>query len=157
MVWCGVVWYGVAWCSVVWYGVAWCSVVWYGVAWCSVVWYGVAWCSVVWYDVAWCSVVWYDVALQIIATVSISSNLHHLSTSFPPAPPKLDNDFRDQFVDKGDTLRLRIPFKGTGPFSFKLRRDNKEIPEGHPRIKVIEHDGYVVLQIKGEFFFSFFY
>ncbi|ESO03551.1 hypothetical protein HELRODRAFT_191869 [Helobdella robusta] len=63
-------------------------------------------------------------------------------------PPKIDGDIREQSVDKGDTFKLKIPFHGTGPFSYKLRRDNKEIPDGHDRVKIIPYDGYVVLQIR---------
>ena len=54
VVWCGLVWTGVAWCGFVWSGVGWCGLVWFGVDWCGLVWVGLAWCGLVWPSVDWC-------------------------------------------------------------------------------------------------------
>ena len=51
-------------------------------------------------------------------------------------------------MDKGETLKVKIPFSGTGPFSFKLKKGNREIPDSD-RVKLIPFEDYVVLQIKG--------
>jgi len=56
---------------------------------------------------------------------------------------------KEQAVEKGDTLKVKIPFTGTGPFSFKLKKDNRDVPDGNDRVKLIPYDGYVILQIKG--------
>jgi hypothetical protein len=52
-------------------------------------------------------------------------------------------------VDKGDTLKLKIPFSGDGPFDFELKKDNRHIPIDGDRVKLIPFDDYVILQIKG--------
>ena len=63
------------------------------------------------------------------------------------APPVFGRDLRDQQVDKGDMLKIKIPFSGTGPFDFKLRKGGKEIPCESGRVKLIPFDDYVILQI----------
>ncbi len=82
---------------------------------------------------------------------SIPCNQLMKLTSLLAEKPEFDRDIRDQKVDKGDTLKLKIPFTGTGPFDFKLRKNNREIPANHPRIKLIPFDDYVIVQIKGIF------
>jgi len=52
-------------------------------------------------------------------------------------------------VEAGETLKLKIPFSGSGPFNFKLRRDGREVPD-NDRVKIIPYDGYVILYIKGK-------
>lgn len=68
--------------------------------------------------------------------------------SFFTAPPHLDPNLREQSVEKGETLKLKIPYSGTGPFTFKLKKDNREVPD-NDRVRIIPFDGYVILQIKG--------
>ena len=68
---------------------------------------------------------------------------------FLAVPPQVDKDIRPQSVDKGDTMKLKIPFSGTGPFDFKLRKDGKEVPLSD-RVKLIPMDDYVIVQIKGK-------
>ncbi len=65
------------------------------------------------------------------------------------APPTFDRDIKDQSVDKGDSLKLKIPFTGKGPFNFKLKKNNREVPDNN-RIKFTPYDDYIILQIKGE-------
>jgi len=67
---------------------------------------------------------------------------------FFAAAPQLEPEQREHSVDKGETLKVKIPFSGTGPFSFKLKKGNREIPESD-RVKLIPFEDYVVLQIKG--------
>jgi len=64
-------------------------------------------------------------------------------------PPHFEKEFREQQVDKGETLKLKIPFSGTGPFSFKLKKDNRDVSDSNDRVKIIPYDGYVILQIRG--------
>ena len=66
------------------------------------------------------------------------------------APPVIDRDIRDQTVNKGEMLKLKIPFSGTGPFDFTLKKGNRRVPESD-RVKVIPYDDYVIVQIKGRF------
>ena len=74
------------------------------------------------------------------------------------APPHMESDLREQNVEKGETLKVKIPFSGTGPFSFKLMKGNREIPDSD-RVKLIPFEGYVILQIKGQhrFLLIFYY
>ena len=68
---------------------------------------------------------------------------------FFSAPPHLDPNLREQSVEMGETLKLKIPYSGTGPFTFKLKKDNREVPDSNDRVRIIPFDGYVILQIKG--------
>jgi len=63
-------------------------------------------------------------------------------------PPQMEKELREQQVNKGETLKLKIPFSGTGPFSFKLKKDNREVSDSNDRVKLIPFDDYVILQIK---------
>ena len=58
-------------------------------------------------------------------------------------------DISDQSVEKGEMLKVKIPFSGTGPFDFKLMKGKREIPSNN-RIKFTPFDDYVILQIRGE-------
>ena len=62
------------------------------------------------------------------------------------APPTFDRDLRDQEVDKGEMLKLKIPFTGSGPISAKLRKSGLDVPD-NSRIKVTAFDDYVIVQI----------
>jgi len=68
--------------------------------------------------------------------------------AFVTAAPQLESEQREHSVEKGETLKVKIPFSGTGPFSFKLKKGNREIPDSD-RVKLIPFEDYVVLQIKG--------
>lgn len=43
---------------------------------------------------------------------------------------------------------MKIPFSGTGPFDFTLKKGNRKVPESD-RVKIIPYDDYVIVQIKG--------
>lgn len=68
---------------------------------------------------------------------------------FVAAAPQMESEQREHAVDKGETLKVKIPFSGTGPFSFKLKKGSREIPDSD-RVKLIPFEDYVVLQIKGK-------
>jgi len=70
----------------------------------------------------------------------------HLHTT---GAPQVEPELREQSVDKGETLKLKIPFYGIGPFEFKLRKNNRQVPENDDRVKIIQMEDYVILQIKG--------
>ncbi|XP_064634017.1 twitchin-like isoform X9 [Lineus longissimus] len=63
------------------------------------------------------------------------------------SPPKLGKPIKDQKVDEGDSLKVKVPFEGTGPFKFKLRKNGKEIPETD-HVKFQSFDDYVVFHLK---------
>ncbi len=50
----------------------------------------------------------------------------------------------DQEVAQGETLKLKVPISGKGPFEFKLKKDGVTLPEG-AKFKVNENDGTVSL------------
>ena len=64
-------------------------------------------------------------------------------------PPEILSNIKPQSVDKGDTLKVKVPFSGTGPFDFKLKKNGREVPDSG-RVKITPFDDYVVMQIKGE-------
>lgn len=67
------------------------------------------------------------------------------------APPRLEKELKDQKVSAGDQLKIKLPFSGTGPFEFKVKKDGKELPEGG-RVKISPFDDYVTFVIKGNHF-----
>ncbi|KAK2158172.1 hypothetical protein LSH36_175g03003 [Paralvinella palmiformis] len=63
-------------------------------------------------------------------------------------PPEFARDIKDQSVDKGDTLKVKVPFNGKGPFDYKLKKNGRDIPIDGDRVKLVPFDDYMVLQIK---------
>ncbi|KAK3103159.1 hypothetical protein FSP39_016894 [Pinctada imbricata] len=63
------------------------------------------------------------------------------------APPKIEKEIKDQQVQVGEVLKLKIPVSGTGPFEVKVKKDNRDLPESD-RFKVTPFDDYVVLNLK---------
>ena len=72
-----------------------------------------------------------------------------LSSGFFSAVPQVEPEMREHSVDKGETLKVKIPYSGTGPFEFKLKKNNREVPDSDDRVKVIPMEDYVILQIRG--------
>ncbi len=70
--------------------------------------------------------------------------------AFFAAPPQVERDIGDKSVNKGEMLKMKIPFSGTGPFNFNLKKGNRKVPESD-RVKIIPYDDYVIVQIKGSF------
>ena len=62
---------------------------------------------------------------------------------------QIESEIREQSVEKTETLKLKIPYSGVGPFEFKLKKNNREVPESNDRVKVIQMEDYVILQIRG--------
>ena len=56
-------------------------------------------------------------------------------------------DIRDQAVDKGEQLKVKLPFSGTGPFDFVLKHNGRVVPSSG-KAKLTPYDDYVVLQLK---------
>lgn len=73
------------------------------------------------------------------------------SFSFPPDPPKFEKDIKDQKVEVGEQLKIKIPYSGSGPFDVKLKKDNRDVPESN-RIKITPFDDYLILVIKGNYY-----
>ena len=84
-------------------------------------------------------------AITIISLGCIRIYVHWLILS---APPKIDKEIKDQQVEVGEQLKLKIPISGTGPFEVKVKKDNRELPESD-RFKVTPFDDYVVMVLKG--------
>lgn len=63
------------------------------------------------------------------------------------APPSFGKDIKDQDVELGDQLKVKIPFSGTGPFDFKLKHNGRNVPN-NDRLKMTTFDDYVVVQLK---------
>ncbi|XP_023931299.1 twitchin isoform X3 [Lingula anatina] len=83
-------------------------------------------------------------------TCTLSNKLGKDTCSAPLeviAPPKCDKMPGDQSVDKGDTLKLKIPISGKGPFDVKLKKGNQPLTEGD-RLKITPFDDYIVVQLK---------
>lgn len=49
----------------------------------------------------------------------------------------------------GDTLKVKIPINGKGPFTFKVKKDDQS-PVDNDRVRVQEHDDYIVVTIPGK-------
>lgn len=76
----------------------------------------------------------------------------HHSFSLLPDPPKFEKDIKDQKVEVGEQLKIKIPYSGSGPFDVKLKKDNRDVPESN-RIKITPFDDYLILVIKGNYYF----
>lgn len=69
-------------------------------------------------------------------------SFHH-SFSLPPDPPKFKKDTKDQKVEVGEQLKIKIPYSGSGPFDVKLTKDNHDVPESG-RIQITPFDDYMI-------------
>ncbi|XP_052825204.1 twitchin isoform X2 [Octopus bimaculoides] len=63
------------------------------------------------------------------------------------SPPSFGKTIEDQVCEIGEQFKLKVPFSGTGPFDFKLKKDGKEIPEGD-RVRISVFDDYAVVVLK---------
>lgn len=64
------------------------------------------------------------------------------------APPKLHREPEDQRVPLGDTLKVKIPIIGKGPFTFKVKKDDQTLPD-NDHVRVQELDDCIVVTIPG--------
>ncbi len=73
------------------------------------------------------------------------------------APPKLTREPEEQRVPLGDTLKIKIPINGKGPFTFKVKKDDQPLADSD-RVRVQEFDDFIVVTIPGLYFsFSIFF
>jgi hypothetical protein len=54
----------------------------------------------------------------------------------------------------GDTLKIKIPISGKGPFTFKVKKDDGSLVDSD-RVRVQEFDDFIVVTIPGLYFPSF--
>ena len=64
-------------------------------------------------------------------------------------PPAFGRSVKDQTIDKGENMKVKVPFSGDGPFKFKVRKNGKDVPTSNDRVKFTPFDDYVILQIQG--------
>ena len=67
------------------------------------------------------------------------------------APPRLTREPDDQRVPLGETLKVKIPISGKGPFNFKVKR-NDQLLDNSDRVRIQEYDDYIVVTIPGVYF-----
>ncbi len=67
------------------------------------------------------------------------------------APPKFHREPDEQRIPLGDTLKVKIPMNGKGPFTFKVKKDDQPLA-GNNQVRVQEYDDYIVLTIRGWYF-----
>lgn len=70
------------------------------------------------------------------------------SVSFS-APPKLMREPDEQRVQLGDTLKVKIPISGKGPFNFKVKKGDQPLTD-NDRLKIQEFDDYILLTLSGK-------
>jgi hypothetical protein len=58
------------------------------------------------------------------------------------APPKLTREPEDQRIPLGDTLKVKIPISGKGPFTFKVKKDDQSLPNDD-RVRIQEYDDFI--------------
>ncbi|CAF4189098.1 unnamed protein product [Rotaria sp. Silwood2] len=61
-------------------------------------------------------------------------------------PPKLPREPEDQRVPLGETLKIKIPINGKGPFTFKIKKDDEPLADSD-RVRVQEFDDFIVVTI----------
>ena len=62
------------------------------------------------------------------------------------APPKITREPDEQRVPLGDTLKVKIPISGKGPYTFKVKKDDQSPADN---VRVQEHDDFIVVTIPG--------
>ena len=70
----------------------------------------------------------------------------HRSIVVRLAPPKVNREPEDQRVQLGDTLKVKIPISGKGPFAFKVKKNDEPLADSD-RVRVQEFDDYIVVTI----------
>ncbi|CAF1402962.1 unnamed protein product, partial [Adineta steineri] len=61
-------------------------------------------------------------------------------------PPKIPREPDEQRVSLGDTLKVKIPINGKGPFTFKLKKDDQSLIDDD-RVRIQEYDDYIAVTI----------
>lgn len=75
----------------------------------------------------------------------------NLYCSILSAPPKIGREPDEQRVHLGDTLKLKIPISGKGPFSFKVKKGDQAVTD-NDRLKIQEFDDYILVTLSGMVF-----
>ena len=71
-------------------------------------------------------------------------------------PPKLPREPAEQRFQLGDTLKVKIPISGKGPYTFKVKKDDQS-PVDNDRVRIQEHDDHIVVTIPGSCFSNRFF
>lgn len=50
-----------------------------------------------------------------------------MSSCLFTAPPRLVQEPGDQFIPEGENHKVKVPFRGDGPFRVKVLKDGKEV------------------------------
>ncbi|CAF1688786.1 unnamed protein product, partial [Adineta ricciae] len=61
-------------------------------------------------------------------------------------PPKLQREPEEQRIHLGETLKVKIPISGKGPFSFKVKKNDQPL-EDDDRVRIQEHDDCIIVTI----------
>ena len=61
------------------------------------------------------------------------------------APPRVEREPGDQVAELEETVKVKIPISGKGPFELKLNKD--DVPIDASKIKVSESDGTITIII----------
>ncbi|CAF1271535.1 unnamed protein product [Adineta steineri] len=61
-------------------------------------------------------------------------------------PPKLTREPEEQRVPLGDTLKVKIPITGKGPFKFQVNKDGQSLANDD-RVRIQEFDDFIVVTI----------
>ena len=61
------------------------------------------------------------------------------------APPRVEREPGDQVAELDETVKVKIPISGKGPFDLKLTKDDLPIDAG--KVKVNEVDGTITITI----------
>ena len=61
--------------------------------------------------------------------------------------PKIEKEPGDQYVNLGESLKVKFSIIGKGPFTFKLKKDGELLPDSECKIKINELDGTVILTL----------
>lgn len=70
---------------------------------------------------------------------------------FVLAPPKLPREPEDQRVPLGETLKVKIPINGKGPFTFKVKKNDEPLADSD-RVRIQEFDDFIVVTIPGLYY-----
>ena len=57
----------------------------------------------------------------------------------------------DQRVPLGETLKVKIPISGKGPFTFKIKKNDEPLADSD-HVRVQEFDDYIVVTIPGLYY-----
>ena len=65
------------------------------------------------------------------------------------AKPTLTSQVAPQSAELGDHHKVKFSFDGTGPFTFKVKKNGKEVPANDVRVKLNTFDDHASLVFSG--------